>query len=55
MATSDEREPSRSVSPSTESEEVSKCTNVDLLSTEAELSLNVTREMLINAQQNDPS
>lgn len=34
---------------------VSKCTNVDLLSTEAELSLNVTREMLINAQQNDPS
>lgn len=41
MATLDEKEPSHSVVPSTESEEVSK------LSAEAEL----TREMLVNAQQ----
>ncbi|CAJ1076939.1 uncharacterized protein LOC118558122 [Xyrichtys novacula] len=56
MATLDEGEPSFSVSPAIECENVSKCVSEpDVFPADADLSLNVTREMLINAQRNDPS
>ena len=56
MATLDEGEPSSLVSPTTESENVLKCVHEsDLFPTDADLSLNVTKEMLIRAQRNDPS
>ncbi|XP_035851648.1 uncharacterized protein LOC118493913 [Sander lucioperca] len=56
MATLGEGEPSFPVSPVTECEKVSKCVNeFDLFPADTDLSLNVTREMLIDAQINDPS
>ena len=56
MATLDEGEPSSLVSPTTESENVLKSVHEsDLFPTDADLSLNVTKEMLIHAQRNDSS
>lgn len=56
MTTLDEGEPSSSVSPSTESKNVLKCVcESDPFPADVYLSLNVTREMLIHAQKNNPS
>lgn len=51
MATCDKGEPSLSVSPATECEKVLKCES-DLYP-DTDLSSNVTRELLIEAQKND--
>ena len=54
MATLDEGEPS-SVSPATECEKVNCVNPSELFPADKDLSLNVTREVLIDAQRNDPS
>ncbi|KAK0136914.1 hypothetical protein N1851_026936 [Merluccius polli] len=55
MATLDEGKPSVSVSPTTECDVVKCVIEPDCFPADADLSLNVTREMLISAQRNDPS
>ena len=56
MATLGEGEPSFSVSPATECDKVATCVNEsELFLADPDLSLNVRREMLINAQEKDLS
>ncbi|KAK0145445.1 Retrovirus-related Pol polyprotein from transposon 297 [Merluccius polli] len=56
MATLGEGEPSFSVSPATECDKVATCVNEsELFLADPDLSLNLTREMLINAQKKDLS
>ena len=54
MATLDEGEPS-SLFPATECEKVNCVNESDLFPADKDLSLNVTRDILIDAQRNDPS
>ena len=55
MATLGEGEPSFSVSATNECEKVEKCVDEsELFPADTDLSLNVTRKMLIDAQRNDP-
>ena len=56
MATLGEGEPSFSVSPATECKKLSKCVDEsELFPADTDLSLNLTREMLIDAQKKDLS
>ena len=55
MATLDKGEPSFSVSPTTECDMVKCVIEPDCFPADADISLNMTREMLINAQRNDQS